>query len=48
MKKTFVKFDKTKSGKIKPTEISNLLRKAGQNPTNEDCDKILADLEESS
>ncbi|CAF0929040.1 unnamed protein product [Brachionus calyciflorus] len=46
LKKAFNKYDKKNSGNIKPNEIADVFRMAGQNPTIEDCNKMIAEAEE--
>ena len=45
IKKAFNKYDKKKTGSIKPTEIADLMRMAGQNPTLEQSEKMIAEAD---
>ena len=46
LKRAFNKFDKKKSGSIKPNEMADVFRMAGQNPTQEEASKMNAEADE--
>jgi len=46
LKKAFSKYDK-KLGSVRPDEVANVFRMAGQNPTMEESNKMIAEAEES-
>lgn len=43
MIRVFGKYDKRKTGSVNPSDVPDILRLAGQNPTNEEVEKILED-----
>lgn len=45
LKKAFDKYDKKKTGSIKPSEIADVFRMAGQNPTVEEVTKMIEEAE---
>jgi Ca2+-binding EF-hand superfamily protein len=46
LRKAFGKYDKKKSGSIKPTDIADVFRMAGQNPTNNEASRMIEIAEE--
>ena len=45
LKKSFDKYDKGKSGFIKPEDLADIFRMAGQNPTVDDSNKIIQEAQ---
>lgn len=46
LKRAFTKYDKKTTGSIKPVEIADVFRMAGQNPTVEECNLMIEEAEE--
>lgn len=46
LKRLFIKYDKKSIGSIKPIEIVDVFRMAGQNPTVEECNLMIEEAEE--
>ncbi|RMZ93528.1 calmodulin-like isoform X2, partial [Brachionus plicatilis] len=46
LKRAFTKYDKKSVGNIKPSEIADVFRMAGQNPTVEECNLMINEADE--
>ena len=47
MKKFFNKYDKRKTGTIKPAEVVDVFRMCGQNPTNHEASRMTEESDEA-
>ena len=46
LQSAFRKYDKRNIGSVKPSEVADVFRTAGQNPTNEEITKMIQEADE--